>query len=522
MFDFAIVGSGVGGSLTALVARRLGLDAILLERGTHPRFAIGESSTPMSNILIETIARDFDLPGLAPLARYGTWKAAYPGIGVGPKRGFSFYGHPFDRPFEARADRSDQLLAEATPHHDVADTHWYRPDLDHFLVREAISAGVEYTDEVELTTFERRGGLGVLAGTRAGAPFEIEARFVVDATGPRGFLQRVLELPESCFDGFPDTQALFTHFEGVDRWQDSKPGADEASPPYPIDDAALHHVFDGGWMWVLRFDNGITSAGFALEERLANEVRLRDGAEAWPRILERLPSIRPQFAGASPVEAWRVLPRIAFRTAVAGGPGWTMLPSAAASIDPLFSTGLPLTLLGIDRIGRAIRESWDTPVFEARMRNHEEATLFEADAAAELVGAAYRSFRSFPAFAGIASCYLAAVSFAEVCYRLGDRERAQGFLSCRDAGHRETFARIAEVAAGLASAAVPDPGAQARYESRVREAVERINVAGFCDPLRRNWYPVSFQALVDASRKLGRTESEVRQFLVAQGMARWM
>jgi FADH2 O2-dependent halogenase len=199
-----------------------------------------------------------------------------------------------------------------------------------------------------------------------------------------------------------------------------------------------------------------------------------------------------------------------------------MLPSAAASIDPLFSTGLPLTLLGIDRIGRAIRESWDTPVFEARMRNHEEATLFEADAAAELVGAAYRSFRSFPAFAGIASCYLAAVSFAEVCYRLGDRERAQGFLSCRDAGHRETFARIAEVAAGLASAAVPDPGAQARYESRVREAVERINVAGFCDPLRRNWYPVSFQALVDASRKLGRTESEVRQFLVAQGMARWM
>jgi choline dehydrogenase-like flavoprotein len=35
MHDLAIVGSGFGGSLTALVARRLGLDVILLEHGAH-------------------------------------------------------------------------------------------------------------------------------------------------------------------------------------------------------------------------------------------------------------------------------------------------------------------------------------------------------------------------------------------------------------------------------------------------------------------------------------------------------
>ena len=32
-------------------------------------------------------------------------------------------------------------------------------------------------------------------------------------------------------------------------------------PPYPPDDAALHHVFEGGWIWVLRFRSGIVSAG---------------------------------------------------------------------------------------------------------------------------------------------------------------------------------------------------------------------------------------------------------------------
>ena len=514
MFDLAIVGSGFGGALTALVANRLGLETVLLERGTHPRFAIGESSTPMSNILLESIARDFDLPRIRPFARYGTWKRSHPGVGVGPKRGFSFYGHPAFRPFAAAPDRSDQLLAEASPHHDVADTHWYRPDFDHFLVREAVSAGVEYADRVLLDAFERDGDAGVLSGTREGKPFRARACFVIDASGPRGFLSRLFRLPESPFEGFPPTQALLNHFTGVRLWQDSKPGTDEGDPPYPVDDAALHHVFDGGWMYVLRFDNGITSAGFALEDRLAEELRIADGAAAWPRVLERLPSIRAQFADAVPVESWRHMPRIAFRTAVAGGPGWTMLPSAAAVVDPLYSTGIPLTLLGVDRIGRAIRESWGRPEFEVRMRAHERDTLFEADAAARLVGTAYSCFGSFPHFVGVTSCYLASVSFSEVCYRLGDRERANGFLACRDSAYASAFRDIAAMAGARAELGT--------FLGRVAEAVAPMNAAGFCYPRRRNWYPVDFGALLDASRLLGRTREELVAFLHAQGMSRWL
>src|SRR4029078_11066325 len=42
--------------------------------------------------------------------------------------------------------------------------------------------------------------------------------------------------------------------------------------------------------------------------------------------------------------------RVAFRSARVSGPGWAMLPSAAGVIDPLLSTGFPLTLLGILRL----------------------------------------------------------------------------------------------------------------------------------------------------------------------------
>ena len=53
--EVAIVGSGFAGSLLARVLAVLGYDVVLLERGTHPRFAIGESTTPLANLSLERI-----------------------------------------------------------------------------------------------------------------------------------------------------------------------------------------------------------------------------------------------------------------------------------------------------------------------------------------------------------------------------------------------------------------------------------------------------------------------------------
>ena len=132
----------------------------------------------------------------------------------------------------------------------------------------------------------------------------MKARGVVDATGPRGFLSRVLGIDAQSFHGYPGTQALFSHFTGVARCDEmpdyAGAGARGEGPPYPVDDAALHHVFDGGWMWVLRFGNGVTSAGVAVEDALAEDLRLADGETAWQRLLERFPTVRAQFADAVP------------------------------------------------------------------------------------------------------------------------------------------------------------------------------------------------------------------------------
>src|SRR4026208_1041675 len=125
--DIAIVGSGFGGSRTALALRRRGFRVALVERGRHPRFAIGESSTPLANLLLDEIARRYDLPRLLPLTKWGSWTRTLPEIACGLKRGFTFYHHKFRQPFNDDADRGNQLLVGASPHDEIADTHWYRP-----------------------------------------------------------------------------------------------------------------------------------------------------------------------------------------------------------------------------------------------------------------------------------------------------------------------------------------------------------------------------------------------------------
>lgn len=504
-FDLVILGSGFSGALLAMVARRLGLTVLLLERGSHPRFAIGESTSPLTNLLLEELAHDYDLPRLLPLCAYGTWQRAYPEIGVGLKRGFTFYQHHAGQVFRTDSERRNELMVAASPNDDVADTHWYRADFDHFLVREAQELGAEYVDRVQVERFEA-GSPSRLEGTRLGQPVRYRARFVVDATGPRGALSRLLALPEDApRPGYPQTHALFSHFAGVRLFEDVVSPRDE-TPSYPPDAAALHHVFRGGWIWVLRFDNGITSAGIAAEDWLAEELGLAEGAAAWERVLERFPSVREQFAGAEAVLPFGYSPRLSYRCQVPQGPGFALLPSAAGFVDPLFSTGFPLTLLGIHRLARLLQRHGGV-VPDGELAAYGVRSAQELADAAYLVQSSYAAFSDFPSFAELSMLYFAAASYSEMARRLGRGDLASQFLL----GNREPFR--GPFTHHLASALEGRPVDAAM----LRRDLEPFNIAGLADPEKRNWYGVDLQDVVRGAAKLEQTPEQVRDFITRMG-----
>lgn len=497
--ELAIVGSGFAGSILAMIARRLGYRVMLLERGRHPRFAIGESASPLAGVLIEKLADRYDLPRLRPLSAFGTWRRTYPDVVCGLKRGFTYFKHEDGRPYRCAPDRSNQLLVAASPNDELSDTHWLRADVDHFLVREATALGVDYLDEVMLNGVEWNADDALtLTGTRRGTAISLRAGFVVDASGPRGFLSRALGIEERGFDGYPQTQALYSHFVNVARCEDM-PGFAAAGTPYPMDDAALHHVFDGGWMWVLRFGNGVTSAGIAVVDSVSEELRIADGAPAWERFLARYPSIAAQFAEARPIREFTWMPRIAYRASIAAGDPWAMLPSAAGFIDPLFSTGIPLTLLGIERVARMLGAREGAPL----RASYGDITLAEADHTARFIAGCYAAFPRFDAFTAYSMFYFTAASFSEMQRRLMPERASAGFLRASDAAFASSLREL--------SPEVCVPGTD--YFDRIAAATESINIAGLCNRRRMNWYPVDLEDIVRGAAKLGLTPQEVRDAL---------
>ena len=66
-FDLFILGSGYPGSLLATLASGMGFKVALVDRDSHPRFAIGESTTPEQNTVHAELAGSFGVPELADL-----------------------------------------------------------------------------------------------------------------------------------------------------------------------------------------------------------------------------------------------------------------------------------------------------------------------------------------------------------------------------------------------------------------------------------------------------------------------
>lgn len=509
--DVAVIGSGFAGSLATLALLKRGRRVVLVERGRHPRFAIGESSTPLANLLIEELADRYDLPRIRPFSKWGTWQRTRPDVACGLKRGFTFFFHQPGAAFEDARNRERQLMVAASPNDEIADMHWYRPQFDHALADEAQREGAVYLDRTRLTGIHHEGASSMLDGDREGQTVRITARFVIDASGPRGFLHRELGLGQATGRWLPATQGLYTHFEGVERWDRLRPSAD--SPPYPMDDAALHHVFPGGWIWVLRFNNGLTSAGAALTDRSAAEFGAADGRIAWDRLLTTLPSVADQFRAARAVLPFVHAPRLAFRSARVAGSSWALLPSAAGVIDPLLSTGFPLTLLGILRLVDLLERTSPGEEREAALERYEETTLAELDVTEQLVAALYATMDDPALFKRLSLLYFAAASFSEAARRLGRPDLAPGFLL----REHPAFGREVNACSRLA-ASLPRGEARRSLEARIDRAIEPFDIAGLLDDERRSWYPVLAGDLLDSAGKLQAGQSDILELLERTGM----
>jgi FADH2 O2-dependent halogenase len=263
-----------------------------------------------------------------------------------------------------------------------------------------------------------------------------------------------------------------------------------AEHPYPCDEAALHHICDGGWMWVLRFENGITSAGFALDiDRHPLDDSLSP-EEEFHRRLAMYPSIEEQFRPTRMSESFPS--RVPIRTGRiqrlwdhAAGDRWCLLPNAAGFIDPFYSTGIAQTLCGVLRLGDAFR-NWNRPeTFLAKLAAYDRLVVREVRLIDQIVAASYASMGADPDLLHAASAlyFAAATTFEQ---RFHGRSDLPAFLLADD----PQFVGLVRLISGQIreTARQGAGGDVAGCVSATAAAIAPYNVAGLLAPEARHLY----------------------------------
>lgn len=411
-YDIVIAGAGFGGSLTALILKRLGFRVCLLEKGKHPRFTIGESSTPIADIILRNLSEKYDLPWLYPFSRYGTWQQSYPDIVCGLKRGFSFFKHHPGKEFTTDEHHSHELLVAASVSDELSDTNWLRADFDYFLVQKVIEAGIDYLDlsEIESCTRNKNWEFNILRGQEE---IKIQASFFIDGTGGN-LLHKLLGVESSSKDFLTDSFALFSHFEEVPYWMDlmKNSGITTNDFPYNPDFSATHHILEEGWLWVLRFNDGRTSMGFVLhDEPSYNDLPT---LSIWDGLLSKYPTIHKIFSptklAGQPGKIIRS-GRLQRKTTHCFGPGWVALPHTAGFVDPLFSTGISFSLVGMERIINCISKNWGNELqLQQDLQTYETAVFEELQLLDRLISGCYKTLNNFELFSVWSMVYFAITS----------------------------------------------------------------------------------------------------------------
>ncbi|MGF1545617.1 MAG: NAD(P)/FAD-dependent oxidoreductase [Parvularculaceae bacterium] len=387
-YELAIVGGGIAGNMLAAAMARHGVKTLVLEAGSHPKFAIGESMILETSEIMRSLARVFDVPEL----EYFSAEHFLPAIGGshGVKRHFSYLPHREGEP--ARGEDAIQAVIPAQPYgHEL---HIYRQDSDYFYAGVAVRYGAEVRQNARVATVDIDGA-GARIDLADGA--SLTADYVVDAGGPGAIMATSRGLRRS--DMTTNTRALFTHMTGVKSIHTDGPSAAEYGAPFSLAEGTLHHVFEGGWMWIIPFNNHrdatneFCSVGLVLDPRVHGPTPNVSPADEFAAFIARYPDIARHLDGARPVRDWVRADRLQYVARAVAGDRFCLLGHAAGFIDPLFSKGLYTSLSCVLSFGRAFLAARAAGDYSrARFADHEAQTQRFVASNDRLVANAIKSF----------------------------------------------------------------------------------------------------------------------------------
>jgi len=333
-FDVCIVGSGLYGSTLACILAKHGLRTLILEPGRHPRFSLGEALLPQSAIWPFMLSERYGIPEIGHLS-HADRIVDHVTPSCGLKHSIGFAHHTEDQPLTA--NRIQQLVPPHLPFY--SESHLYREEVDHFMVKAAVEYGAELHEDCAVEAVEFKDD-GVSISTPLG---EFQSQYYVDASGRGSKLVESLGLRGNAPEAEHHSRAIFAHVKGLRPMDEIM-----ASPSQGrrLHDGTFHHMFEGGWMWVIPFDNfdrstsKLASVGLMLDPRIHPE---RDGVDAeteFHEIVARFPDMAKHMEGIQTVRPFVGTGRLQYAASTSVGDRFLLSPSTYGFVDALYSNGL--------------------------------------------------------------------------------------------------------------------------------------------------------------------------------------
>lgn len=313
-YDVVIVGAGPSGAIASALLNQKGYRVCVIEKQIFPRFVIGESLLPhCMEMITEAGMLDAVNAGLDDGFQYKN--------GAAFTWGNRYTTFDFEDKFTPGPGTTMQVQ---------------RAKFDNILITEAQKQGVEVRFEHTVTgiAFEKEHALLSIVNAQ-NIPEQIQAKFVLDASGYGRVLARLLALEEP--SDLPERMAYFTHID------DNITDADFDRNKILI---STHPEYRDVWLWFIPFSNNRASIGVVgLPERLHGR-----GVEGAEEILRQFTSEVPMLNKILVNANWhnevpfRTLRNYSANVKSLFGERFALLGNASEFLDPVFSSGVTIAM----------------------------------------------------------------------------------------------------------------------------------------------------------------------------------
>ncbi len=318
-FDVIIAGAGPGGSTLATLLSKHKLNVALIEKESFPTFKIGESLLPYSmDILKES--------GVFQKIDSGKYIRKY---------GASFISHLDEDPiyFEfANGLDKDHTFAFEVPRGQF--------DLDLLDHARSNNVTVLQPEKVQSVDLEKTP-VAVKTDKQ-----EMTCDFFVDATGRNAFLGNLFK-NRKMNPHFINNIAVYNHFSGVSRKLQKAEG-----------DIIIGVLPENSWSWHIPFKGEVTSVGIVFSNEAFKKIKNEDNKIQ--KIMSLYPKFQEIMKDSKPLKSERIATNYSYSSQEKVGKNWMMLGDAATFLDPVFSSGVHISLKSAKLASEVILQASNT------------------------------------------------------------------------------------------------------------------------------------------------------------------